>query len=1279
MHLQRKYWRLLGHVSRMWRIPTVLRSFRRVLVLRSGTYARKAHIQSPRHLLPAAAVALTTTSLAVATAAFTFALAAAALAAAALAAAALASAALASAALAASPVAAATVATTALAAASFSAAALAPAPIAASAVAAAAVAATAEPAAARTAAPVAAAAVAAASEPTAAITAAAKSAAAVTAPAEPSAAITAAVTAASEPFAEPFTAPSPNSPPPSISPPPLVWYNVAQLGTRNSSGASPPPPERSRRDKAVKAVWKIVTTGNTPVWMHQLAFQEWRRLRALGEDGTSTHAAAKPDAASKPPPPTPPTPPSPPASAPTTMSAAAAGGDDGDDDEKKRPLPPPPPSDDIPPCSSEEEPPTTQGLKGGAPRTRLDFAGDSSSDGSTSSSGGEDDAQPQGGGDGDGEGAMCFVCQAGESAGGLQQCCRCERFFHIEPECVVDALGYKITARHQFGDLTCTACRAGVTTAGSSSDDDGGDDSEGSPAFSVATTTAAATSPTDPPTATATASAASTPPGSGDAATPATPAVTDRVDLAAATTTPQAPASAAAVLQIVNIPPDGDCMFAAALAALWELATANGHPPSDLSVAALRAKVARRTAVTFSADSVMFGAALEDLALHWQQFVAGALGYASWDLLLTAEGVPTPPPLPLPPTVADYEQLMSAGGTLAYALADGHTLELPLWGGGAELGAIAAELGVGIVTYTATATAAGTTALTPLAAGHLAPPTADGAVLNLLYSGSHYDALVPLPPSPPPPPSTTAAPYVSTPVAAGAAAARTASLTFVARAVEAARDGTAEGWKRVLPFLRTGGRASPDDPRPTGELAAWLSAAHAALPAWVFGTYAAAAREAGLLTAPLVNSFGERRHWNTAPNAVLVALLNHYLAPGDLAVVTGAAAGSGLESVRRDATLRMYDICVPTGADGAVLPHPGHGQFEGVDPATAAVAGGASCWHHPPSALAALHALLGTLRPGGRLVLTGLEVGPDARGLDAAYHKCMELVAAGRLTALRYYTTTEDGSKPVCVLTALAADPTTPEATPDLRDSETAATGGAPSPPPATAEPTISCDLVAVTGSAAGSTAAVPAVACQTHFATSRFRNAAIYLIIVPTPYGGISYVGATTNWRVRLREHLTGLGCPRIFAAVKHLATLAEREAFVQAHILLDLATDVPNLPALLDALLGAPPAGLRHTVDAVRFLLAHFEAHALDWLFFESGGLAYFNIHLGVFGHLASCYAHLNGALSAAIGADGRAGTGARGGEGTAMIDCGLCTDSPPSTSALCGVSGAASNNRW
>jgi hypothetical protein len=278
--------------------------------------------------------------------------------------------------------------------------------------------------------------------------------------------------------------------------------------------------------------------------------------------------------------------------------------------------------------------------------------------------------------------------------------------------------------------------------------------------------------------------------------------------------------------------------------------------------------------------------------------------------------------------------------------------------------------------------------------------------------------------------------------------------------------------------------------------------------------------------------------------------------------------------------------------------------------------------------------------------------------LDAAYHKCMELVAAGRLTALRYYTTTEDGSKPVCVLTALAADTTTPEATPDLRDSETAATGGAPSPPPATAEPTISCDLVAVTGSAAGSTAPVPAVTCQTHFATSRFRNAAIYLVIVPTLHGGVSYVGATTNWRVRLREHLTGLGCPRIFAAVKHLATLAEREAFVETHILLDLATDVPNLPALLDALLGAPPAGLRHTVDAVRFLLAHFEAHALDWLFFESG-IAYFNIHLGVFGHTASCYAHVNGALggaaSAAIGADGRAGTGARGGGGLAMIDRG------------------------
>jgi len=231
---------------------------------------------------------------------------------------------------------------------------------------------------------------------------------------------------------------------------------------------------------------------------------------------------------------------------------------------------------------------------------------------------------------------------------------------------------------------------------------------------------------------------------------------------------------------------------------------------------------------------------------------------------------------------------------------------------------------------------------------------------------------------------------------------------------------------------------------------------------------AAAARDAGLLTASLVNGFCERGHWNTDPNAVFVDLLNRYLAPGDLAVVTGAAAGAGLESVRPDATLRMFDIAVPTGADGAVLPHIGHGQFEGVDPATAAVAGGASCWQHPPSAIATFHALLGTLRPGGRVVLTGLEVGPDARALDAVYDKCMELVAAGRLTALRYYPITKDGSKPVSVLTALAADPTTPEATSDLRDSETAATDGAPSPPSATAEPTTSFDLVRRTCGVAG-------------------------------------------------------------------------------------------------------------------------------------------------------------------------------------------------------------------
>jgi len=79
--------------------------------------------------------------------------------------------------------------------------------------------------------------------------------------------------------------------------------------------------------------------------------------------------------------------------------------------------------------------------------------------------------------------------------------------------------------------------------------------------------------------------------------------------------------------------------------------------------------------------------------------------------------------------------------------------------------------------------------------------------------------------------------------------------------------------------------------------------------------------------------------------------------------------------------------------------------------------------------------------------------------------------------------------------------------------------------------------------------------------------------------------------------------------------------------------------------------PRPLRGALRGARPRLA-----VLRELFFESDGLARFNRHLGVFGHTASCYAHVNGgAASAAIGADGGAGTGARGGEGVAMIDRG------------------------
>ena len=81
------------------------------------------------------------------------------------------------------------------------------------------------------------------------------------------------------------------------------------------------------------------------------------------------------------------------------------------------------------------------------------------------------------------------------------------------------------------------------------------------------------------------------------------------------------------------------------------------------------------------------------------------------------------------------------------------------------------------------------------------------------------------------------------------------------------------------------------------------------------------------------------------------------------------------------------------------------------------------------------------------------------------------------------------------------------------------------------------------------------------------------------------------------------------------------------------------------------------KKTVSGVRFLLHHFEAVGLEELFLddELSKLARLNRNPGAFGHLITCYAEANGALSTAIGADGRAGTGSRGGHGMALEDRG------------------------
>ena len=247
---------------------------------------------------------------------------------------------------------------------------------------------------------------------------------------------------------------------------------------------------------------------------------------------------------------------------------------------------------------------------------------------------------------------------------------------------------------------------------------------------------------------------------------------------------------------------------------------------------------------------------------------------------------------------------------------------------------------------------------------------------------------------------------------------------------------------------------------------------------------------------------------------------------------------------------------------------------------------------------------------------------------------------------------TPDGGKPVRVVLATRADP------------EGGGDGGgmaAAEVPPFTERPYARAEdkeetIRMVHLSAADGTDVPPVAALESHYKSTVFEHAVVYAILVPTAGGGEIYVGATTSWPRRLHEHLNGQGSRALYALVEHVEK-EEREAFVSAAILLDLAADVGDMPAFLDAVLGECGGHTHHTVDSVRFLIHHFEAIGLEELFLddELSKLARLNRNPGAFGHLITCYAEANGARSTAIGADGRAGTASRGGHGMACEDRG------------------------
>ena len=206
------------------------------------------------------------------------------------------------------------------------------------------------------------------------------------------------------------------------------------------------------------------------------------------------------------------------------------------------------------------------------------------------------------------------------------------------------------------------------------------------------------------------------------------------------TPTPPPCATAQVNFARLQIAQNGDCMYLAAAAGVAALAAENKEA-EHLTAAELRRRVALWLMELFADDPASFDAAIDELMAFWQGVVAANRGFTSWEKLLEnlqKRGAPPPRQLPLPRDADSYTSLMSVGGTVAYELADGVTMELPLWGGAAELGGIGGVLGIGIVVFTGTHSSPdGVISLVPHAAGHVPPPTTDAPSIHLLYTGTH--------------------------------------------------------------------------------------------------------------------------------------------------------------------------------------------------------------------------------------------------------------------------------------------------------------------------------------------------------------------------------------------------------------------------------------------------------------------------------------------------------------------------------------------------------------